>query len=64
MIIWQIPDKNARVELDHDGWWVYHGRRAYLFGTHRECLCFMAGRGLISIDQIGFLCEKARERFQ
>ena len=64
MIIWQIPDKGARIELDHDGWWVYHGRKAYLFGTHRESLCFMAGRGLISFDQIAFLCEAARRRFE
>ena len=26
MIVWRLPDRGARVEMDASGWWLYHGR--------------------------------------
>lgn len=61
MTIWTIPRK-ATVELNADGWCVCIRRRRYHFNTHAECLCYLAGRGLIEYEQIDFLIRAARER--
>ncbi len=63
MIVWTIPDK-VTIEMDAAGWWVRYKRKAYQFESLTECLCFLAGSGLIKYDQITFLVRKARERFQ
>ena len=63
MIVWTIHPNKARVELDAEGWWVYRRGKAYHFGTHAECLAFLAGLGLIQYEQIDILIDAARRRF-
>lgn len=61
MIVWTIP-KKARVELDAEGWWVYCKRKPFRFNSLSECLCFLAGRGVIKYGDIDFLIHATRER--
>lgn len=64
MIVWQIPKKKSSVELTKEGWLVYIKRESWLFHSLAECLCFLAGKGVIDYDQIYFLVQATRERFQ
>lgn len=61
VIVWTIP-KKARVELDAEGWWVYLKRKSYRFNSLAECLCFLAGRGVIEYEDISFLVQATRKR--
>ena len=62
MIVWSIPKRKVRIELDPEGWWVHIKNKAYRFNSLAECLCYLAGCGVIEYEQIDFLIHAARER--
>ena len=64
MIVWTIPDK-ATIELDEEGWWVKILGKKYLqFNTLSECLCYLAGRGVIKYKHIEMLIRATRKRME
>lgn len=63
MIVFQIP-KKSRIELNADGWWVFIKNDSYQFNSLAECLCYLAGRQLITYEQIDYLIHAARKRFE
>ena len=64
MIVWQFPKKRVRIELEESGWWVYIKNEPYRFNSLAECLCYLTGRGVIKYDQIDYLIQATRKRFE
>lgn len=64
MIVWQIPKKKARIELTKEGWLVYIKTHSWQFNSLAECLCYLAGKGVIEYDQIDFLIRATWERYE
>ena len=63
MIVWQFP-KKVRIELEASGWWVYIKSDSFRFNSLSECLSFLAGRKVIKYDQIEYLLQATRRRYE